>query len=103
MRYPAGDTVSAGLAEAFATDARSIGVQVDLEPVTAARADRAAVVGFGDPFDPDLALYALLRSGKGALGGYVNDDGRRGAGRPAARRPTRRSGRPRTSGCSGRT
>ncbi len=73
LRYPAADTLSAGLAEAFATDARSVGVQVDLEPVSAGALTGAAVVGFGDPFDPDLALYPLLRSGKGALGGYVND------------------------------
>jgi peptide/nickel transport system substrate-binding protein len=30
------------------------------------------VVSFGDPFDPDLALYDLLRSGRDALGGYAD-------------------------------
>ena len=73
LRYPAADSVSAGLAEAFSTDARSVGIQVDLEPVTSGAMTGPTVVGFGDPFDPDLALYSLLRSGKGALGGYVND------------------------------
>jgi peptide/nickel transport system substrate-binding protein len=73
LHYPAGDTVSAGLAEAFATNARSIGVQVDLEPVSTGTPTGAMVVGFGNPFDPDLALYDLLRSGKTALGGSVNE------------------------------
>lgn len=72
LRYLAGDTVSAGLAEAFATNARSIGVRVDPEPVDAEELTGPAVVGFGDPFDPDLALFDLLRSGKGALGGYAD-------------------------------
>lgn len=73
LRYPATDSVSAGLAEAFSTDARSIGIQVDLEAVTSGAMSGPAVVTFGDPFDPDLALYPLLRSGKGAVGGYAND------------------------------
>jgi len=73
LHYLAGDTVSAGLAEAFATNARSIGVQVDLEPVGAGAMTGAMVAGFGNPFDPDLALYDLLRSGETALGGSVNE------------------------------
>lgn len=73
LRYPVGDSVAAGLAEAFATNARSVGVQVDLAPVSADAQTEPAVVGFGDPFDPDLALYSLLRSGKGALGGYADE------------------------------
>jgi peptide/nickel transport system substrate-binding protein len=72
LRHLSGDTVSAGLAEAFATNARSIGIQVDLEPVSATALTGARVVGFGNPFDPDLALYELLRSGRDSLGGYVN-------------------------------
>jgi peptide/nickel transport system substrate-binding protein len=91
LRYAAGDTVSAGLAKAFATNARSIGVQIDLEPVSAAQPTGAMVVGFGDPFDPDLALYDLLRSGKTSIGGSVNEtvdsalDAGRGATDPAQR------------------
>ena len=73
LSHAAGDTVSAGLAEQFATNARSIGVQVDLAPVSRAGLAGPAVVGFGDPFDPDLSLFALLRSGSDALGGYVNE------------------------------
>jgi peptide/nickel transport system substrate-binding protein len=72
LRYLEGDTVSAGLAEAFATNARSIGVQVDPEPVSADELTGPAVVSFGDPFDPDLALYDLLRSDQGALGGSAD-------------------------------
>jgi peptide/nickel transport system substrate-binding protein len=72
LRYVAGDTLSAGLAEAFATSARSIGIQVDLEPVGTTPTSGPVVVAFGNPFDPDLALYGLLRSG-GALGGYRDE------------------------------
>ncbi|MPZ81119.1 MAG: ABC transporter substrate-binding protein [Actinophytocola sp.] len=74
LRYLAGDTISAGLAEDFATNARSIGVQVDLESVTGTALTGPTVVGFGDPFDPDLSLFAMLRSGgEEALGGYTNE------------------------------
>lgn len=72
LRYPAGDTVSAGLAEAFAINARSIGVLVDLAPVAGTALTGPTVVGFGAPFDPDLTLFELLRSAD-ALGGYAND------------------------------
>lgn len=74
LRYLAGDTISAGLAKDFATNARSVGVQVDLEPVAATGMTGPVIVGFGDPFDPDLSLFAMLRSGGAdALGGYVNE------------------------------
>jgi peptide/nickel transport system substrate-binding protein len=73
LRYPAGDTVAGGLAVAFATDARAIGVQVTPEETAdpAALATGPSVVSFGDPFDPDPALFAALHSGT-ALGGYDN-------------------------------
>jgi peptide/nickel transport system substrate-binding protein len=73
LRYPATDTVSAGLAETFATNARSIGIEVDLAPVARDSLTGAALVGFGDPFDPDLSLYRVLHSGAGSLGGYANE------------------------------
>jgi peptide/nickel transport system substrate-binding protein len=73
LRYRAGDTVAGGLAEAFATDARAIGVQVTPEKTAdpAALATGPSVVSFGDPFDPDQELFAALHSGT-ALGGYDN-------------------------------
>jgi peptide/nickel transport system substrate-binding protein len=72
LRYKQGDTVAAGLAEAFATDARAVGVQVTPEATTdpAALLAGPSVMGFGDPFDPDTALYPVLRSG---IGGYHNE------------------------------
>lgn len=73
LHYLAADTIAAGLAQAFATNARSVGVQVDLAPVSAGAMTGAMITGFGDPFDPDLALYPVLRSGKGALGGYADE------------------------------
>ncbi len=92
LRYPAGDTVAAALAEAFATDARAVGVEVTPEAATtrAAIAPGPAVVGFGDPFDPDPVLFPLLHSGS-AVGGYgdAGVDAALGTGRtatdPAAR------------------
>ncbi len=74
LRYPAGDTVSAALAEAFATDAQALGVRVAPEAATNAEtlASGPAVIGFGDPFDPDPVLFPLLRSDD-ALGGYSNE------------------------------
>jgi peptide/nickel transport system substrate-binding protein len=75
LRYKQGDSLAAALADGFATDARGIGIQVTPEPTTdpAALANGPSVVSFGDPFDPDTALYAALRSGSGALGGYHNE------------------------------
>jgi peptide/nickel transport system substrate-binding protein len=70
LSYVAGDTVSRDLAEAFATNARSIGIQVDLSPVARDSLTGAALVAFGDPFDPDPVLYPLFHSGPTALGGY---------------------------------
>jgi peptide/nickel transport system substrate-binding protein len=74
LRYRTGDTVAAALAEAFVTDASAIGVQVIPEPTTdaAALAAGPSIVGFGDPFDPDTALYPVLRSGT-EFGGYRNE------------------------------
>lgn len=71
LRFLAGDTVSGELAEAFATSARSIGVQVDLAPVPRDSLSGAAVVAFGAPFDPDPALYPVLHSDT-SLGGYAD-------------------------------
>jgi peptide/nickel transport system substrate-binding protein len=67
LKYRKGDIVAAGLAEAFATDARAIGVQVTPEATTDLGTG-ASIVSFGDPFDPDTALYSAV-----ALGGYHNE------------------------------
>lgn len=84
LHYRQGDSVDEALAQAFATDARAIGVEVTPAPTTDAAqlAAGPSVVSFGDPFDPDTALYPVLRSG-GAMGGYRDeqvdqalDDGR---------------------------
>ncbi len=58
--YPAGDTVARDLATAFAADADAVGIQVSTR-VGVPGAGEAAVISVGDPFDPDLALYPLLR------------------------------------------
>jgi peptide/nickel transport system substrate-binding protein len=74
LRYRQGDTLAAALAESFATDARAIGVQVTPEATAdpAALASGPSVVSFGDPFDPDTALYPVLR-GDAALSEYHNE------------------------------
>lgn len=73
LSYVDGDMVSRDLAEAFATNARSIGIQVDLAPATRDSLTGAALVSFGDPFDPDPVLYPLLHSGSDeVLGNYAN-------------------------------
>ncbi len=88
LRYVAGDTVSADLAEAFATNARSVGIRVDVEPVSAAPKSGPMMVGFGDPFDPDLALYRLFRPAGRRAGRVRGRDRRRGPRRrPRGDRP----------------
>jgi peptide/nickel transport system substrate-binding protein len=61
ITYPAGDTVARDLATAFAADADAVGIQVLTKIGVPAPTD-ATVRGVGDPFDPDLALYPLLRA-----------------------------------------
>ncbi|MFC0108743.1 ABC transporter substrate-binding protein [Kibdelosporangium aridum] len=60
LTYPAGDNVARDLATAFAADADAVGVKVQTR-VGAANAGEASIVGAGDPFDPDLSLYPLMR------------------------------------------
>jgi peptide/nickel transport system substrate-binding protein len=69
VRYLDGDSIAAGLAEAFANDARALGIQVDPEAVPADQLTGPVVMGFGNPFDPDPALYPLLHSAT-AVGDY---------------------------------
>ncbi len=71
VRYLDGDAIAAGLAEAFANDARALGVQVDPEAVPADQLTGPVVMGFGNPFDPDPALYPLLHSST-AVGDYTD-------------------------------
>jgi peptide/nickel transport system substrate-binding protein len=71
LAYRSGDTVSRDLAGAFAAAAKGIGVQVTLEAADGANlmarsAKDAVLLGFGDPFDPDLGLYDLLHSPAGS-------------------------------------
>lgn len=70
LTYPAGDTVARDLATAFAADADAVGVKVQTR-VGAVAAGEAAVIGAGDPFDPDLSLYPLLRSGNAKISGSL--------------------------------
>ncbi len=74
VRYRTGDSLSAALAEAFAADARAVGIQVTPESTgdPTALTSGPMVVSFGDPFDPDPALHAGFHSGPAAFGGYAN-------------------------------
>jgi peptide/nickel transport system substrate-binding protein len=62
VNYLAGDTVGADLADRFASAASAIGVLVTPTEVDELPPDQPAVVSFGDPVDPDLALSPVLRS-----------------------------------------
>jgi peptide/nickel transport system substrate-binding protein len=65
--YHGGDTLARDLTNAFATAAKGIGIQVspeaaDADTLLTRSAKDAVLFGFGDPFDPDPALYDLLHS-----------------------------------------
>ena len=62
LNYLPGDAVGKDLAERFAGAASAIGVRVTPTEVAQLPADQPAVVSFGDPVDPDLALYSVLHS-----------------------------------------
>jgi peptide/nickel transport system permease protein len=60
--YPASDTVRKDLAQAFASDARAVGVDAELEglgweAIEPRMGGDALVLGGGTPFDPDLVSY----------------------------------------------
>ncbi|AHI00423.1 ABC transporter substrate-binding protein [Kutzneria albida] len=78
LLYPTGDTERAAVAQAFATQVKAIGVQVEAtalapEAITARGGADAQVLGGGDPFNPDTGFAPVLHTG-GALnpGGYSN-------------------------------
>ncbi len=73
LMYPASDTVRKDLAQAFASDARAVGVDVELEglgweAIEPRIGADALVLGGGTPFDPDLVSYQLLHSSFAADG-----------------------------------
>lgn len=67
LMYAAADSVRRDLAQAFASDARAVGVDVRLEglgweAIEPRMGADALVLGGGSPFDPDLTSYPLLHS-----------------------------------------
>lgn len=84
LMYPADDSVRKLFAQAFASDAKAVGIDVTLEGLgweaIDPRMDRDAVVlGGGNPFEPDLVAYPLLHSSYGGdgynnPGYYANSD-----------------------------
>jgi peptide/nickel transport system substrate-binding protein len=67
LMYPATDSIRRDLAQAFASDARALGVDVLLEglgweAIEPRMGADALVLGGGSPFDPDLVAYPLLHS-----------------------------------------
>lgn len=76
LMYPATDTVRRDLAQAFASDARAIGVDVRLEGLGWDAIDPrlgtdAVVLGGGNPFDTAFKSWQLLHSSN-AADGYNN-------------------------------
>lgn len=79
LDYPTGDTGDAALAQEFATDAKAVGIKVDLAAVDPAQlagkeGTDAVLISTGNPFDPDLTTYDLLDSGAGNPFGYHDND-----------------------------
>lgn len=68
VMYNAADTVRRDLAQAFASDALAVGIEVDLEALSwdriTPRVERDAILlGGGDePYDPDTQAYKILHS-----------------------------------------
>jgi len=60
--YPAGDLERRAVAQAFATQLRAVGFDVTATP----GAGVAQIVSGGSPFDPDLAVRQVLRTGGAA-------------------------------------
>lgn len=76
LMYPPTDSVRKALAIAVASDARKVGIQVDLvglgwDAIEPRMANDALLMGGGTPFDPDLAIYPLVHSSV-AEDGYNN-------------------------------
>ncbi len=67
LSYPGTDVTSRDLAGAFADAAAAVGIKVTAE---AGNKTQPALVTFGDPFDPDTALYSTLHT----TGGQVAKD-----------------------------
>ena len=68
LDYPTGDTTDLALAQNFATDAKAVGIKVDLAAIDPAQlpakqATDAVLISTGNPFDPDLTTYDLLGAG----------------------------------------
>jgi peptide/nickel transport system substrate-binding protein len=73
LMYPAADSIRRDLAQAFASDAHAVGVDVLLEglgweAIEPRMGSDALVLGGGSPFDPDLVAYPLLHSSYGGDG-----------------------------------
>lgn len=68
VMYNAADTLRRDLAQAFASDARRVGVEVDLEALSWDRieprvtSDAILLGGGSEPYDPDTQAYATLHS-----------------------------------------
>lgn len=67
LMYPATDTVRRDLAQGFTSDARAVGIDVELEglgweAIEPRMGADALVLGGGSPFDPDIVSYRLLHS-----------------------------------------
>ncbi|WP_277675430.1 ABC transporter substrate-binding protein [Saccharopolyspora rectivirgula] len=77
VMYFADDSLRKNLAQAFASDAKEIGIEVQLAGVDrSAAAERLAtegiVLGGGNPIDPDLQAYSSLHSSVIGTGTYTN-------------------------------
>jgi peptide/nickel transport system substrate-binding protein len=79
LDYPTGDLTDKTLAQDFATDAKAVGITIDLAPVDPAQLSSkqgsdAVLISTGNPFDPDLTTYDLLDSAAANPFGYRDAD-----------------------------
>lgn len=76
LMYPAGDSLRKELALAFASDAKRIGIDIQLaglewEAIDPRMDTDALIMGFGTPYDPDHTNYELFHSAYAGQG-YFN-------------------------------
>ncbi len=67
LMYSASDSIRKDLAQAFTSDARGVGIDVELaglgwEAIEPRMGTDALVLGGGNPFDPEIVSYPLLHS-----------------------------------------
>ncbi|WP_018684516.1 ABC transporter substrate-binding protein [Actinokineospora enzanensis] len=67
VTYPLGDITSRDLLAAFAEQVKAVGIKVTATPTRDPDPSTPRLLAYGDPFDPDPALYPLLHPAGGTI------------------------------------